>query len=234
MTRSSCCPSRLAHDGGRHRPRRALARRRGRAAVGVDPAHRRRRRRAAGDLLAAAADPVPLRQEVTALACWLGDEPLRPGARLLVKHGSRTVLAVVRSIDGRLDLDALRLVPTDRLVAQRHRPRHRAVRLAAAGRGVLHLAPRWRLPPRRPRRRPHPRRGDGGCRRSRRAPAVTLPVGLDLTGRRALVVGGGPVVARGVRARSWRRARSSRVVAPWLCEELERARRVGRAGLAGG
>ena len=41
--------------------------------------------------------------------------PLRPGARLLVKHGSRTVLAVVRSIDGRLDLDALRLAPTDRL-----------------------------------------------------------------------------------------------------------------------
>ena len=68
-----------------------------------------------GDLIAAASDPVPLRQEVTALACWLGDDPLRPGARLLVKHGSRTVLAVVRSIDGRLDLDALRLAPTDRL-----------------------------------------------------------------------------------------------------------------------
>jgi len=68
-----------------------------------------------GDLISAASDPVPLRQEVTALACWLGDDPLRPGARLLVKHGSRTVLAVVRSIDGRLDLDALRLAPTDRL-----------------------------------------------------------------------------------------------------------------------
>ena len=40
---------------------------------------------------------------------------LRPGARLLVKHGSRTVLALVRSIDGRLDLDALRLAPADRL-----------------------------------------------------------------------------------------------------------------------
>jgi len=68
-----------------------------------------------GDLLAAASDPVPLRQEVTALACWLGDDALRPGARLLVKHGSRTVLAIVRSIDGRLDLDALRLAPADRL-----------------------------------------------------------------------------------------------------------------------
>jgi sulfate adenylyltransferase subunit 1 len=68
-----------------------------------------------GDLLCTASDPVPLRQEVQALACWLGDEPLHPGARLLVKHGSRTVLAMVRSVDGRLDLDAMRLTPADRL-----------------------------------------------------------------------------------------------------------------------
>ena len=35
-----------------------------------------------GDLIAAGRrDPVPLRQEVTALACWLGDDALRPGAR---------------------------------------------------------------------------------------------------------------------------------------------------------
>ena len=68
-----------------------------------------------GDVICSAADPVPLRQEVQALACWLGDEPLRPGARLLVKHGSRSVLAMVRSVDGRLDLDALRLAPADAL-----------------------------------------------------------------------------------------------------------------------
>jgi sulfate adenylyltransferase subunit 1 len=68
-----------------------------------------------GDLICSAAEPVALRQEVQALACWLGDEPLRPGARLLVKHGSRSVLAMVRSIDGRLDLDALRLAPADSL-----------------------------------------------------------------------------------------------------------------------
>jgi sulfate adenylyltransferase subunit 1 len=68
-----------------------------------------------GDLICSAAEPVALRQEVQALACWLGDEPLRPGARLLVKHGSRSVLAMVRSVDGRLDLDALRLAPADAL-----------------------------------------------------------------------------------------------------------------------
>jgi len=68
-----------------------------------------------GDLLVAAHDVVPLRQEVSALVCWLGDTRLHPGARLLVKHGARTVLAVVRSVDGRLDLDALRLAPADTL-----------------------------------------------------------------------------------------------------------------------
>ena len=68
-----------------------------------------------GDLLVAAHDVVPLRQEVSALVCWLGDTRLHPGARLLVKHGARIVLAVVRSVDGRLDLDALRLAPADTL-----------------------------------------------------------------------------------------------------------------------
>ncbi len=49
---------------------------------------------------------------------------------------------------------------------------------------------------------------------------MTLPVGLDLTGRAALVVGGGPAVVEGVRALVGARAQV-RVVAPWLCEELE-------------
>ena len=48
---------------------------------------------------------------------------------------------------------------------------------------------------------------------------MTLPVGLDLTGRRVVVVGGGPaVVRRG--AGPARRGRVVRVVAPWVCEEL--------------
>ncbi|MGB7818439.1 MAG: GTP-binding protein [Ornithinibacter sp.] len=68
-----------------------------------------------GDLVCSAAAPVVLRQDVQALVCWLGDEPLRPGARLLVKHGSRTVLAVARSVDGALDLDTLRLKRAEEL-----------------------------------------------------------------------------------------------------------------------
>ncbi len=49
---------------------------------------------------------------------------------------------------------------------------------------------------------------------------MTLPVGLDLAGRRALVVGGGPVVVAGTRALVVAGALVT-VVSPWLCEELE-------------
>ncbi|MGH3904805.1 MAG: sulfate adenylyltransferase subunit 1 [Pseudonocardiaceae bacterium] len=40
--------------------------------------------------------------------CWLADRPLRPGARVLVKHGTRTVRAIVTELTGRLDLHTLR------------------------------------------------------------------------------------------------------------------------------
>jgi sulfate adenylyltransferase subunit 1 len=68
-----------------------------------------------GDVIAAAAQaPVPT-QDIEAVVCWLGDAPLRAGQRLLLKHGSRTVQAAVRAIDGALDLDDLHAVPTESL-----------------------------------------------------------------------------------------------------------------------
>ncbi len=70
---------------------------------------------ARGVLLAAAAEaPVPT-QDVEGTVCWLASTPLRPGARVLLKHTTRTVQAVVRDVVGRLDLDAVELVPTDSL-----------------------------------------------------------------------------------------------------------------------
>jgi sulfate adenylyltransferase subunit 1 len=68
-----------------------------------------------GDVIAAAADaPVPT-QDIEAVVCWLGDAPLRPAQRLLLKHGSRTVQTAVRSLNGALDLDNLHAVPADAL-----------------------------------------------------------------------------------------------------------------------
>ena len=57
-----------------------------------------------GDLIAAAAEaPIPT-QDLEATVCWLADTPLRPGRRLLVKHGTRTVRAIVRAVHDRLDV----------------------------------------------------------------------------------------------------------------------------------
>jgi sulfate adenylyltransferase subunit 1 len=45
--------------------------------------------------------------ELDADLCWLADRPLRPSARVLIKHGTRTVRAIVTELTGRLDLDTL-------------------------------------------------------------------------------------------------------------------------------
>ena len=70
---------------------------------------------ARGDLIASGEDaPIPTR-DVDALVCWLAERPLVEGARVLVKNGSRTVQAVVRTLDSKLDLDTLLGEPADRL-----------------------------------------------------------------------------------------------------------------------
>jgi sulfate adenylyltransferase subunit 1 len=62
---------------------------------------------ARGDVLARTGEaPVPT-QDVDATLCWLGDSALQPGARVLVKHATRTTRAVVREIHDVLDVDSL-------------------------------------------------------------------------------------------------------------------------------
>jgi len=68
-----------------------------------------------GDLIAAAADAPALTQDVEGTVAWLSDRPLRPGARVLLKHTTRTVQAIVRDVVGQLDLDAAELVPAEQL-----------------------------------------------------------------------------------------------------------------------
>jgi sulfate adenylyltransferase subunit 1 len=60
-----------------------------------------------GDVLAAADDAPTVTAELDSTLCWLADRPLRPGARLLVKHGTRTTQAVVGALGSRLDTDAV-------------------------------------------------------------------------------------------------------------------------------
>ncbi|NUS44260.1 MAG: sulfate adenylyltransferase [Mycobacteriaceae bacterium] len=63
-----------------------------------------------GDTIAAVDDaPEPI-GDFDATVCWLGDKPLRPGARLLLKHGTRTTQAIVGTIPQRLDEQRLAAV----------------------------------------------------------------------------------------------------------------------------
>jgi sulfate adenylyltransferase large subunit len=62
---------------------------------------------ARGELLAAAHDPPALRRELAATVCWLGDAEGRPGARYLIKHGTRTLPARLEAVEGRLDFATL-------------------------------------------------------------------------------------------------------------------------------
>jgi sulfate adenylyltransferase subunit 1 len=68
-----------------------------------------------GDLLAGADHPPVPATDLTGTVCWLADDVLRPRTRLLLKHGTRTVPAIVTSVDGVLDLDRLDLVDAEHL-----------------------------------------------------------------------------------------------------------------------
>ncbi|CAM00795.1 sulfate adenylyltransferase subunit 1 [Saccharopolyspora erythraea NRRL 2338] len=65
-----------------------------------------------GDLIAAADSAPTVTDEVDATVCWLAEKPLRPGARVLVKHGTRTVQAIVTELTARFDEQQLSSVET--------------------------------------------------------------------------------------------------------------------------
>jgi sulfate adenylyltransferase subunit 1 len=56
-----------------------------------------------GDLIASADAPPRVTDEITGTLCWLSSKPLKPGARVLVKHGARTVQALVGELHARFD-----------------------------------------------------------------------------------------------------------------------------------
>ncbi|MFE7354543.1 sulfate adenylyltransferase subunit 1 [Streptomyces sp. NPDC057543] len=71
-----------------------------------------------GDLLAPADDAPTVTQDVEATVCHVADQPLTVGQRVLLKHTTRTVKAIVKDIPSRLTLDDLSQHPAPgRLVA---------------------------------------------------------------------------------------------------------------------
>ncbi|WP_433399594.1 sulfate adenylyltransferase subunit 1 [Streptomyces sp. CA-146814] len=64
-----------------------------------------------GDLIAPVTCAPPVSQDVVATICQVADRPLTPDARVLLKHGTRVVKAIVTDIPSRLSLDDLSLHP---------------------------------------------------------------------------------------------------------------------------
>jgi sulfate adenylyltransferase subunit 1 len=69
-----------------------------------------------GDLIAAADAPPRITDEITGTLCWLSSKPLKPGARVLVKHGARTVQALVGELHARFDEQKLSSVASPALL----------------------------------------------------------------------------------------------------------------------
>ncbi|MFF2344647.1 sulfate adenylyltransferase subunit 1 [Pseudarthrobacter sp. NPDC058119] len=64
---------------------------------------------ARGDTIAAAGTVREASADLYAALCWLSPKPLREGQKVLVKHGTRTVQALVRNVSGKLDLATFKL-----------------------------------------------------------------------------------------------------------------------------
>ncbi len=85
---------------------------------------------ARGDTIAAAGTVREASADLYAALCWLSPKPLREGAKVLVKHGTRTVQAVVRNVSGKLDLSTFKLEGASSL--ELNDIGHAQLRLAAA------------------------------------------------------------------------------------------------------
>lgn len=70
---------------------------------------------ARGELISGAGTVREVSQDLYSSLCWLSPKPLREGSKVLVKHGTSTVQALVRLIAGKLDLDTFSLSPASSL-----------------------------------------------------------------------------------------------------------------------
>ena len=68
-----------------------------------------------GDLVVTSRSVPTVTQDVEGTVAWLAEHRLVPRTKVLLKHGTRTVQAMVTAIGGRLDLDEARLRDADAL-----------------------------------------------------------------------------------------------------------------------
>lgn len=68
-----------------------------------------------GDYIVTSRSVPAVTQDVEGTVTWLADHRLAPRTKVLLKHGTRTVQALVTAVKGRLDLEAATLEPADDL-----------------------------------------------------------------------------------------------------------------------
>jgi sulfate adenylyltransferase subunit 1 len=68
-----------------------------------------------GDVIADVGAPPKVASEFLATLCWMTEAPLKSGNRYLIKHGCKTVKAVVKDIRGKIDCNTLQRLPTEEL-----------------------------------------------------------------------------------------------------------------------
>jgi bifunctional enzyme CysN/CysC len=60
-----------------------------------------------GDMICRPHNMPETAQDVEAMVCWMTDQPLRPGAKLAIKHTTRSARALVKQLRYRLDVNTL-------------------------------------------------------------------------------------------------------------------------------
>ncbi len=60
-----------------------------------------------GDMICRPHNMPMVAQDLEAMVCWMTDQPLAPGTRLILKHTTRTARAVVRDLQYRLNVNTL-------------------------------------------------------------------------------------------------------------------------------
>ncbi|MBC9955879.1 sulfate adenylyltransferase subunit 1 [Yimella sp. cx-51] len=63
-----------------------------------------------GDVIAAVADQPATTKALDATVCWMATQPLTPGRKLAIKHGTRSGRAVVGALEHQLDVNTLESV----------------------------------------------------------------------------------------------------------------------------
>ncbi len=68
-----------------------------------------------GDMIVRAQESALVTRRIETMLCWLGDTPLDPQRKYLIRQTTRETKAAIESIDYRLDINTLQQMPAERL-----------------------------------------------------------------------------------------------------------------------